>query len=264
MRNDSGRDGRRGFTLIELLVVVAIIALLISILLPSLAGARNQAKQALCLSNLKTLGEAMLFYAQANKETIIRAEGNFTHYLTMLLPNLGQDAGLFHPNGRVNYAKLRQAAAETRILQCPNFPEEKQVVDYNVNSFDIPFAALPGDQAGEITGNGPVGSGDDRKDRFTNLGRLKRGQPTEIVLLVEAHARMPLPGDPSWGELTDIFVPEHMALGTFPRVANDPRHPRGTTNTFFDGGARILSLRQLDPGPGNVLADRVRRFTYIE
>src|SRR5437016_1985690 len=54
---------RRGFTLIELLVVVAIIALLISILLPRLAGAREQAKNAYCLANLKGIGTASNAYA---------------------------------------------------------------------------------------------------------------------------------------------------------------------------------------------------------
>jgi prepilin-type N-terminal cleavage/methylation domain-containing protein/prepilin-type processing-associated H-X9-DG protein len=53
---------REGFTLIELLVVVAIIALLISILLPSLSKAREQAKAAVCGSRLKSFGQASALY----------------------------------------------------------------------------------------------------------------------------------------------------------------------------------------------------------
>jgi prepilin-type N-terminal cleavage/methylation domain-containing protein len=52
-----------GFTLIELLVVVAIIALLISILLPSLGRARSQVRTTLCLSRIGQLGKAFLMYS---------------------------------------------------------------------------------------------------------------------------------------------------------------------------------------------------------
>ena len=59
---------RKGFTLIELLVVVAIIALLISILLPSLSRARELAKRAVCASNLRGIGQGMHIYANDNRE----------------------------------------------------------------------------------------------------------------------------------------------------------------------------------------------------
>ncbi len=66
----SGR-GRRAFTLVELLVVVAIIALLVSILLPSLARAKEQARTVSCGSKLSQIGRAENTYASEQKEWVL-------------------------------------------------------------------------------------------------------------------------------------------------------------------------------------------------
>lgn len=66
-RNELARL-KRAFTLIELLVVVAIIALLIAILLPSLSKARMQAKRTKTLAHLRGIGVAMAAYENENRE----------------------------------------------------------------------------------------------------------------------------------------------------------------------------------------------------
>jgi prepilin-type N-terminal cleavage/methylation domain-containing protein/prepilin-type processing-associated H-X9-DG protein len=58
------RRKRSGFTLIELLVVIAIMTLLAALLFPVLVQAREKARQASCLSNLKQMGTAWMMYAQ--------------------------------------------------------------------------------------------------------------------------------------------------------------------------------------------------------
>ncbi len=60
---------RRGFTLIELLVVIAIIAILAAILFPVFARAREKARQASCLSNVRQMSNATMMYLQDYDET---------------------------------------------------------------------------------------------------------------------------------------------------------------------------------------------------
>jgi len=84
---------RHAFTLIELLVVIAIIAVLISLLLPAVQSAREAARRAQCVNNLKQLALACHNYADAN--TVLppgHRTAVFGTFQTFVLPYLEQTA----------------------------------------------------------------------------------------------------------------------------------------------------------------------------
>jgi len=61
----------RAFTLVELLVVISVIALLMAILLPALGAARERGRRAVCMANLRTLGQAVIIYANDNHDRLV-------------------------------------------------------------------------------------------------------------------------------------------------------------------------------------------------
>jgi prepilin-type N-terminal cleavage/methylation domain-containing protein/prepilin-type processing-associated H-X9-DG protein len=108
------RTQRMGFTLIELLVVIAIIAILAAILFPVFAQAREKARQASCLSNIKQIALGVMMYVQDYDETYpIDASSCGTNGW----PGTRDPCSKWDPNNRME-AKTAPYIKNTGIFQC--------------------------------------------------------------------------------------------------------------------------------------------------
>ena len=118
MRSPLCAGSRKAFTLIELMVVVAIIALLIAILLPSLAKAREQAYQVKCASNMKNIWNGIFYYAED--------KGNGNGYLTQMSNQYATGGNQLYPGAFwafqiTPYVDIKRSKAGSRegLLRCP-------------------------------------------------------------------------------------------------------------------------------------------------
>ena len=127
---------RSGFTLIELLVVIAIIAILAAILFPVFAKAREKARQASCLSNIKQMGLAAMQYVQ-----------DYDEYYPLGYRNSGTNEYLpvtkvtKNPGGWVAwFENLYPYIKNGQVFVCPSF---NSVVDYGYNPWLMPRSYTP-------------------------------------------------------------------------------------------------------------------------
>ena len=137
--NVNAHAARRGFTLIELLVVISIIALLIALLLPALGAARESARMANCLSNLKQWGIAQAAHAAENK-ALLPEEGNGNNttneeaWFNQLPPYIDyQEYGELFPGTPVSLEEIYDTAS---IWFCPTKAGDREFLSGSAkNSF---------------------------------------------------------------------------------------------------------------------------------
>jgi prepilin-type N-terminal cleavage/methylation domain-containing protein/prepilin-type processing-associated H-X9-DG protein len=124
-----------GFTLIELLVVIAIIAILMAVLIPSLAKAREKVKDTSCKSNLRNIGLAVAMYLDSNERK---------------LPNFGNTSnGFLWYDAAGNMFTPKTATTDTywglwyysylkdvKVFGCPSFTHIPEGLIYTNNNQD--------------------------------------------------------------------------------------------------------------------------------
>jgi prepilin-type N-terminal cleavage/methylation domain-containing protein len=253
---------RRGaFTLVELLVVIGIIALLISILLPSLNRARESAVRTQCLSNLRELGNALSLYAaQFNGRVPIGflagtagPEYQFSYVVNF---NNGSNSNVGPTNlGLLAAARLIKSG---QAYFCPSETIGTFMYDDPSNPWPS-FATFPNDPRGLFTANGT--SRHTRMGYFTAPASRWRAEvaATNTPELATGTASSPLPyygakgaapgtlGYPQLSRLKNQFsaIASDLLLGP---VDVSRRHKTGVNILFANGSAQYFDMRNIMRG----------------
>ena len=178
-----------GFTLIELLVVIAIIAVLIALLLPAVQSAREAARRAQCVNNLKQLGLAMHNYHSANNSFPMGVSSSYN------TPNVDANNG----NACIAWAGW---SAQALLLQ---YMEQSAI--YNAANFDFDPILAGGETLNSTVIRTKIASflcpSDGNAGRtFYNSYYASRGTTIDIDWYVPANAPPNCGGKPSTGVFT--------------------------------------------------------------
>lgn len=251
---------RRGFTLIELLVVVSIIAMLIAILLPSLRGARDQARSAVCLANLRRLGLATTFYIEhgdcfppfrlqtVNGTTYVnqfgRAKPRWQWFLHEEVQPVISPQGFTLPFGDGDVSSDGRSGRDmtSKYFLDPSL-RGPLARDVRNGAYGYNYQYLGNsrtDSRAEVYDNFPVSDGRVRATADTVLIADSRGAD-------HPHGKHSYSLDPprlAWEQNALRFGPG-AGDGTFAHSPAEARHGGKANLVFCDGHAEPLTLRQL-------------------
>jgi prepilin-type N-terminal cleavage/methylation domain-containing protein len=275
-------DARRGFTLVELLVVIGIIALLVSILLPTLNRARESAKRTMCLANLRSIGQLVTMYANQNKGQIpigssgttawagpaenfyfARREGSNARLVGL---GLIYSAGLLGRPGAVGGAETD--GSEGEVFYCPSQVEDS---DWAYDSLGNPWITKLVAAAKPYTRTSYSSRGTDPTSPYPPMTATVQGEQGVVFL---ANAGLPSPVNEkgkvvkmmNMARMKSRAIVSDLPLGAPSAAALQGRimfsHKVGVNVLLADGSARWIPRALLgddtnppDPSNGDLIGN---------
>jgi prepilin-type N-terminal cleavage/methylation domain-containing protein/prepilin-type processing-associated H-X9-DG protein len=134
----AGMSRRRAFTLVELLVVIGIIAVLTSLLLPTLGRARESARRTACLSNLRQVHAVFYLYASENRDLVpLGYRKGIKQYNSMVYSGMSMKYcffGVLYLDGRM---------AQPEVFYCPSNLDPQSTFNSETNPWPPDPIAAP-------------------------------------------------------------------------------------------------------------------------
>jgi prepilin-type N-terminal cleavage/methylation domain-containing protein/prepilin-type processing-associated H-X9-DG protein len=228
MQNSRSME-RKAFTLIELLVVIAIIAILAAILFPVFARARENARRASCMSNMKNLALAVLMYTQDNDGKLVAYAGD-------------NGAGGATANWN-RFVPIQPYIKSYQIQFCPSAPSYKGGSNYTYVGYGQ--YAFPADSTNKKIYTAVVNC---------SPGYLNHPSTTAIDSMPNASLTCML-GEIAYGGPANVnYINNGYGGSAFGSTSNDAlygwivkdRHLEGGNYAYMDGHAKWIAKQAVD------------------